>query len=311
MEEKQLKINKASAYGFWGHIDKYNKYEIAEDKNRLFLVPAPGAKIKESDYTAFDFYPGILNDFIEMAQNVKSIKDTSNNEWEMAEHILRYCNQYGLFNLSAVAFQECNTDNIDVFVQELDNIMDSYFPSFWHKNKDIKKERSPISGKIYPEHMEYNIYFESISHAIENILNIYRKFDLWFSYKAGEYKPEDLYYDDYLSTQEMHDVFAGEGIRLDWKGEISRILAVEDVNISVSFNGKWKFQYHYLSLLKALQIMMLINITESRGAIRLCDHCNKPFSQTKKNQKYCNKYCADAARSRRYYNKHKKKNQEK
>ena len=281
-----------------------------------YIVPTDDAIFQSVPKNAFEYYPDILMDFIDMAKKI-----SFEIEEDSAKTILRFCNKYGLLNISGfylstygdADFVDHDGDSwgnipyswglltepgiesleMDINLEmgavvDLNVFAENFLPKSWSGyNKFLPRKKDTgriqyVSGGL-GEKLLYNYYCESIYYAKKEILNLYSKFEEWFAFDLGNANPEDE------------------------AEKLSEYLMTNPIQVSIDYERGWKYKWVYKSLIDALNIMFLNNIIESTSTIRLCENCNAAFIAGKKNQRYCNSYCNDAARSRRYY--HKKKNQ--
>lgn len=270
-----------------------------------FIVPADDAVYQEKPFTAFDYYPEILLDFINMAKRIKE-----SNEIEIASLILKYCNRYGLFNLSAlysvdfgvrekIVYNGKNYFSYDYywvllsqagmkalydregeseFIHVLD-FADIFFPKLWNRYEDFMEDKVGLESKL-----KNNYFCEPLEHLVKEISSLYSQFEPWF---------------DRTSLDE-NTVGLTEGL--------SANITTAPVAVSVDYNRTWKLKWLYKSLIDALYIMFLKNIVETNQRILFCQNCNASFITGRKIHKYCSLRCNNVARQRKWYYKRKKKN---
>ena len=288
----------------WRHREKSPRY---------FIVPKKDATFQESRQNAFDFYPEILLDFIELAVRIREDRRDEN----AAKHILKFCNRYGLFNLSglySISFgksTEVDFDGRDYSPYEYDWVMlkrpgmealeayfesegssstihthtfvDVFIPESWRGYNKLIEDRDNL-----PKALMNNFYCEPVYFAKKEILELYLRFMEWFSFVENK--------DDPMVA----------------KDRLSGYLMTNPINITVDYDKGWRLKWVYGNLIDALNVMFLHNIIEKNQKILFCEneYCKAPFIVRKDKQIYCSSHCRDAARFRRHYNKHKKKKQE-
>jgi len=279
-----------------------------DSKNELlseyFIVPADDAVYQEKTLNAFDYYPEILLDFINMAKNING-----RNEIEIASHILKYCNRYGLFNISALYSVDFGVRDKIVyngkdyfkydyywvllsqagmkalydregdseFIHVLD-FADIFFPKVWNRYEDFMEDKDGLESKLIN-----NYFCEPLEYLLKEISLLYCQFEPWF---------------DRTSLDE------------NTVGLIERLSAnptTAPVAVSIDYNRTWKLKWIYKSLIDALTIMFLKNIVETNQRVLFCQNCSASFITRREIHKYCSLRCNNAARQRKWYNKHKKK----
>ncbi len=284
------------------HVD--NKTKLLSE---YFIVPADDAVYQEKTLNAFDYYPEILLDFINMAKTIKR-----SNEIEIANQILNYCNRYGLFNISAlysvdfgirdkIVYNGKNYFKYDYywvllsqvgmkalygregeseFIHVLD-FADIFFPKLWNRYAEFMEDKDGLESKL-----KNNYFCEPLEYLVKEISLLYCQFEPWF---------------DRTSIDE--NTF----------GLIERLSAnptTAPVTVSIDYNRTWKLKWIYKSLIDALNIMFIKNIIEMNQRVLFCQNCHSSFITRRKIHKYCSLRCNNAARQRKWYSKRKKKNRE-
>jgi len=290
------------------NIKKFSKYKIHEEKeegeakSKLFIVPDDKATIQEYPFSIFDFYPDILKDFVAMAQKVHR-----NSQENSAPHILNFCNRYGLFNISGYYADDFATEEIkedegppievkvvklkspgfDVFIEYKRNketISDiDYANFFFPKSLPIYEIVTPRSDKLHQSLLN-NYYAEPVSFLVDEISNLYSKFVLWY---------------DFYRSNEKH---LHQSLEF-----LSCRLMTSPLRVTVDLYNAWQFKWEIDNLIDALNIMLIMNIVETKNRILIChnDNCKMPFIAGNKDKTYCSHHCSLATRQRRHYYKKK------
>jgi len=273
--------------------------------SKYFIVPANDAVYQETSLNAFDYYPEILLDFLNMAKGLRE-----DNEVEIAKHILRFCNHYGLFNISAlysvdfgvqdkIVYNGKNYFRYDYywvllsqagmkalyekegdseFIHVLD-FADIFFPKLWNRYEEIMNDKDGLQNKL-----KNNYFCEPVEYIEKEISMLYCQFERWFDH----------------TSDDDNTVGVIDGLSAD--------LTTTPVAVTIDYNRAWKLKWIYKSLIDALNIMFLKNIIETNQRVLFCKNCDASFITKRKIHKYCSLRCNNAARQRKWYNKSKKKN---
>lgn len=244
---------------------KYDGYKLIYYDDLPVIIPID--KSSGHTYNPFDFYPDILLDFIDLANNVNQIiwdyeHDKSKDENLLlkliANRTIMFNNQYGLFNYEYGLYNS--------LVKNADIAMKSYA-----KRTSIEMNDGDNVNKLKSEFQSYSSLFHY----------------------------QNKYFD------EKHSPFDNMNwdVHITWDKLFSALFMTGDINMTVDISSGFpQFSWVYDSLFKALKIMAIQSLVIDKNIIRLCalDTCRKPFILTRKDKKYCNDNCSGTARQREF-----------
>lgn len=127
---------------------------------------------------------------------------------------------------------------------------------------------------------------------------LYRKFQEWQSFANGDFHPDDIGKIDSC------------GNKYSWAYYLSRILATSPMSVGISYSmhkDKWQLNYNFRTLLDALFLMTLQDITSKHQQVKHCSICNRPFIAKSPKAKHCSTACGTNERVKRH--RYKMKNQ--
>lgn len=306
-ERKQDKAN--GVFGSEEVWRKYSNYQIAYDRDGLpLIIPALGSTC--TIYNPFDFYPEILVSFMNLVKDIDLIFsdkrlgnynsngiNISDNEEKLllyaAKKILRFNQDFGLLGLYDDGMSSVFIGDGGKFKVRLRSNAQVAIPSRLKIHKvtsDIDYNLyasffSPVDKKI-PQYYDDNKY----SNLGDPVYDLYHSF---LSY-SGLFKVIEI------GNNQLKQI---SPMGVTWGETISDLATTSEIALSFKYtsNGPqmiWKFK----SLLDALHIMLIYNLTIDNNHIRFCelDTCNRPFIANTKTQKYCSTNCNNTARQRRF-----------
>ena len=278
------------------NADEVGKVEIYRPA-QYYIVPAKDAEYLSNPYNAFQDYPDILADFLDMGSDLDE------------KSILNFCNRYGLFNLSgfysanfgAAELVDHDGDNYSAYDYEwvllsnrgmqalghgdkssdmmhIKEYANYFFPDSWYGYNKI------ISNSNLQSILSRNFYCEPIYYLEEEIYQRYILFSNWIKDAENGKNPNELCRE-----------YAGK-------------IMTNPVSVTLDYNRGWIYNWVYKSLFDAIDIMFINNIIESNESVKLCKNCNSAFIASKQSHQYCSDRCNNAARQRRFQQK--KKNRE-
>lgn len=279
---------------------RHSDYEIIPDNRRNFYI-APKHNTRFEIYKPFEKYPEILEEFITMILEIRSLSSFGKNQKKAEEihlkksHILReFVKKYGLFGLFWEQIQridEPTGEGKKVYL-DMTNIPNtlSYFDGYPVDYDEYSKAFFPKLERPYPDidkdtNTFLNNYAEPVGHIFANgkfsRLGFY--IEKWKKFEQSNSKLSDI--EDPEIGVTWQDTLTGLSI-----GGLGLTLSCSNNNLGL----EWRFK----SLIGALTIMHLMNFTGTMGKkIQVChlEGCNKIARR-----KYCSDEHEHSARQNRY-----------
>ena len=282
---------------------KYSDYEIVPYNNKnpdiLAIKAKPGSKLIW--YNPFEEYPVILKDFLELFNSLDILTQNVNDEVmnreeaginspKRAELFLKFIKEYGFFGmLWEVTTFAPGPHTIGL---NIPGITEAEY-QFNHKpGEDINEY---VSRKYFPD-MNKPIPSPLINRLPNNPVS--KKYFL--NYKETINRVEHSYiFDDIKSHYNK------------WNKGIKKNIVFDNIGIGINIEEVPKISWNYTSLLSALKIMYVLNITGDMGKnrVKVCERqdCNNTFivgpAGKKEGTKYCSDNCGNVVRVRRSRNK--------
>ena len=282
---------------------KFTDYEIVEDlAGRPCIVPTRYSAC--TDYRPFDGDwagpKGIFVEFLELGRNVSAIEPTCERELEQAsELVMGFCKKWGLLGLFWRYLEGYSNEVIVGYNKYLaiwgvfpsapyEQYAECFFPRGEVHNPYEIVLPDPDEDRRFQEEMG-----EPVVMVAHEALQLYRQMVRLDQFKHSTDKPKlDDLWDDTLDFPEgsLRSLF--EGFAVD---QVSLVPVVEEKTKAV------RMDYRFGSLIGALRLMFLFNITETSHPVRTCvlDSCQKVFIAKKWNQKGCTPQHANNERVRR------------
>lgn len=276
---------------------RHSDYELYKSENgQYYITPKPDATYEK--YDPFDEYPYILGDFLSLLIEISSNNWTYKDEELLkAKALLKFTKKYGPMGLFWENFREalytgddnkilfvkkyCNFDEI-LCTEDLENILILY--------KDYVKNFFPKLSANYPYINDKNETATFFNNYSEDTLDV-------FSHK--KFINLMLHFKD-LVTFESHEYDFNSFANLNfeyWHERLNFDLLETRIKL-VYENNEWKLSWNYYSLLDALSVMYILNLTGQFGQkLNVCqlDECNNIVID----QKYCSIQHGNTHRKRR------------
>jgi|GEM_PF-2035607 len=134
---------------------------------------------------------------------------------------------------------------------------------------------------------------EPLLDFVKKAYDLYERANLWNRFNECGCDPDDVH-----STV----VINGKSTPVSWALILSTYICVDDIGAELDFNGKWQLSWLFKTLLEALKIMIVTNITNESDTFKFCafDRCGEPFIPVHPLQRCCCTSHANANRQARH-----------
>lgn len=277
-----------SGRGTW---PRYSAYEIVKTEHSVYVAPKPGARLEF--YRPFDHYPQILVDFLSMAKELAAASEdpfppdfVSRDLWSAArksklqkvaeEAVLPFVGRYGLLGLYSYFIVdwvwECQRWDEEAGECKEWGVSLTLSGEWWGPNK---MRYSEYARWFYPEDaiprfnpdLFHHSVLERQRESVDNIMAatswLYRQYSIWSEFSTAKSQPHP-------------DEFWDEQREIPWSARLEQIAVPAQVGI-VFRNGRPEMDWRFTSLLEALGIMLVENITVADHPVRTCLVCGTPF----------------------------------
>jgi hypothetical protein len=289
-------------YAGLGRWHRFSKYILVRDEhNNLAIAPAPDSTMEF--YRPFDQYPQILIDYLSLADfitrkstdlerqaleeilnpdihypNVYYRSPEEKNRLEQdAPRILGFCNQYGTTRMdSSKRWRYWDLESVLVPTIQMPRRKSQTDSQY--KADQIKREQYFIH-----QFRNEKSFVASWHHHCVNILDWAEN---WKIFRNGEFAPDDN---------------NPNAPRTTWRDTLSGIYAF-NVQLSIGYKNSWQIDYEFDSLLDALNIMFVLNVTSENQQVRLCkrEGCRKAFLARNSRSLYCSDKCLSRDKVRKW-----------
>lgn len=284
----------------WKQWPRFKRYELKESGrpspaggNHLYVSPVKGEDLEF--YDPFECFPKILLDYLELAASIYWLEGEAREDHtrRKASRILQFCNNYGLPGQFWFYIKWCDPINGRLFVDpgwaspffpsgqiHYDEYAEYFFPDqpvpdFWlgassFPNYPLTKRDEGFADQKH--------FFESYCEPVDG-----------FAVHAYDLKTKAILLEDY--QQGNQDV--GDPTEVDEEFE------VEPVGLRLLFDGSWRIEWAYRSLLDALSIMFILNATTQVPKVKVCVECQQPYIAIRPTARYCSESHGARYRKRR------------
>lgn len=281
--------------GLW---PRFSEYEVVTSGHSVYVVPRPNAKLEF--YRPFDLYPQLLVDFIKMAKGLSDLNENPfahlaisvqvrDTAWRSRlikkahEAVLPFVRQYGLMGLLS-DFVE-----FEVWDDEKKEMMLTLTPEWWGPTQMTFSEYARFfypRGQVPKYQQDWFAeevlrgQGERIDLIAVSITKLLRDYEVWNQFTTSQPHPEE-----------------------EWRGNITWKARLEAISVPtrvgvVFRDGKLELDWHFRSLLEAVRIMFVENMTRTDKPVRLCPVCGVPFVPARSDSPGCPMHGA-AIRKRR------------
>lgn len=289
---------------------KFSSYDVKEIKDSLYICPSPGASYEL--YKPFEKFPQIMSDYLALLIEIDKLPKTFDNieseeqfirlckkrEYDCSCILLKFVNKYGLFGIMYEIIENIDPcrkrdDGQDYYGSPIVTMNRKSYSIFRRGNKllhshsddgiynftpmmkydDLCEYFLPNTNKPYPE-IRSKQFRENYS---ERVMDIYMNTDMhqltWHIKKMNKYQSENYKPDDIVPDNK------NRGGSILWSQYLRQSFG--DFGLSFSYDedtSKWDLKWSFSSLIHALSIMYLMNLTGKMGSnIHTCKYskCNK------------------------------------
>lgn len=275
---------------------KYDNYELVDIEDTQYITPTEDSKVQL--YDPFDYADDILVDILTIGKMV------ANNKFDSApSNIVNFAKKYGLLgHLTYLPLNENFLMSDKVYLAPdaamvLDEIMDTekYVNLFIMKHKKqkinitrqkdnsttltIENEVNPIVGIDRPQ--EYAIVYSKVYSETTLSFLIYAH-SLYSTFRALERYGKEK--NEFTKKQFLNSIKAFQANKIACK----ILVGDNEDDLPVL---EWKFN----SLRLAIDTIFALNVTNEKKTVKLCKHCEKPFSSDNLKSEYCSPQCRNRA----------------
>ncbi len=104
---------------------------------------------------------------------------------------------------------------------------------------------------------------------------------------------------DLLEKAVLFDDFKKDDPTVGDPTEVDEEFEVEPVGMRLLFDGSWRIEWAYRSLLDALSIMFIFNASAKSPEVKICAECEQPYIAQRPHAKYCSESHSARSRKRR------------
>jgi hypothetical protein len=284
-----------------GQWFRFSRYEIVSGTH---IVPTKNARI--AFYRPFDFYPQILQDYLDLGRVVRWLPADSEKEaWthltDNAKHVLEFVEKYGVPGIlwACEPRTDFNYGREDrIFVTRDSGLFHVDRRAHgWQDQKEFLKwfrvDRFSIDSALRYSASFLKAYAEPIQGVISDAVGLFEHAEDWQRLRESGMNPSDHYYGK-----------TGRPIPgWTWEDKLRGDIATEAI-LTIHFDGSQpRLDYTFYSLISALHIMFALNIAApATGQIRLCSlpECGQPFEARYDRARYCNDLHANRDRQRAF-----------
>lgn len=262
MVDKELRPGLFNLGPRWVRFDKYEVFE--DEKEILYIIPSVNAKIE--NYRPFEYYPEMLRDFLNMATQIKDEFGLTGLELKQVERqnakvYLDFISKYGLFGLICKDGEDSLKTPLRMGI-ELDK---TWFPRL--------KNNFPNPINSNEVHRFWQEYAEPIN-FMSDMVNLYNMFETWNSFVESGDSPNDF----------IHPGFNNQR----WRDILETNYAYP-IGLGLIYDGTWQLSWSFDSLMQAIAIMWLNDITSNQQKVRICQYCGRAFIARSPKARYCPK----------------------
>lgn len=267
-----------SGTGTW---PRHTDYELISTKHSVYIVPKKGSGLEF--YRPFDHSSQILVDFLKMTSLLSGMMEDPFAHhsapvelWGTAlksrliqkaeEAVLPFVKQYGLLGLFShfIDYEGWDGDRQDMVL--------SLTPDWWGPNKMTYSEYAPrfyprgVTPEYHPNPFSEEILQnqgESVGMILATVSRLHHQYRDWNAFNTSR-EPFDL------------DEYWDESRQITWRSRLQQIVVPTQIGV-VFRNGKPQMDWVFKSLLEAVWIMFVENMTKADRPVRLCPACNTPF----------------------------------
>jgi hypothetical protein len=306
-----------------GYIGKsvigLGKRRIRYTPRDIFIRPHKDSIFRDW-YKPFDFAPIILRDFFDLIHSLYETPKSDfwdgklklsdreivelhlENERRKASKLIPFYDKWGSLGISwdkktLVSKYSKNMSKVvtskmerHIFAQTLTRLSFADLVTFFSDPMETTSRemgfRTIIISKQIPQ--IYKMTEEYLRTCGENVRELHRylywfanKTRLWRDFQDGNFAPNDEYCNGHT-----------------WKEYLSGSY-VDGVGVQLTFDGSWKLDYEFSSLLTALALMLTLNQISDKQQVRFCADCKHAFIAQNPARIYCSDSCNLRARVRR------------
>lgn len=289
-----------SGAGLW---PRHSDYEAIATKRSVYIVPKKGSGLEF--YRPFDHYPQLLLDFLKTTSALGSMMEDpfayhsapvhvlgaarkSRLMQKAEEAVLPFVRQYGLFGLFS------HFIDYEVWSSEHKDMVFSLSPDWWGSDRMTYSEYAP---RFYPRGIT-PVYSpnpfteealedqgESVEMILSSVSRLHRQYRDWNTFNTSR---EEFDLEEYWD--ERHQI--------TWEAHLEQITVPTQLGV-VFRNGKPQMDWRFKSLLEAVWIMFVENVTKADRPIRLCPACNMPFVPVYPTQTGCTRTHSERIKKQR------------
>lgn len=295
---------------------RHSAYQIKEINNNLYICPCPGALYEA--YKPFEKFPQIMSDFMTLLIGLDKVPKTFDNvksdehfkelckirQLDWANLLLEFVSKYGLFGIMYEYIESLDPCRIKNGKDDFDNLIvvlnKKAYSLFPHSNKILHSYTEEGISNSTPM-MKYN---DLCSYFLPNTMEPYpqirdKQFKEYYSESVTDIymnsnmhlltrhikKMNAFWVDNNNPLDEIPEYNPPEVRKLfpdqrwKWSNELRQTIG--DVGLTFGYDieaNKWDLSWNFKSLISALSIMYMMNLTDKMGShVHMCKYskCDK------------------------------------